>query len=284
MTIVSMTEILKPAFAQRYGVPAFNMVNDASLAALLAAAEAKRAPVIIQVSVKTVKFWGAKVLGGLFQQMASTASVPTCLHLDHCPYVEVIEECIDAGWSSVLFDGSHLPFDECLETTKRVVAMAHARGVCVEGEAEAVKGVEDGIGSDEEGPAIPLDQAVRFCGETGIDCFAPAIGTAHGMYDGEPQINVARVSEIAQACPAIPLVLHGGTGLGTDVFHDLISRGMAKVNISTQLKIVYAQSTNNYLQANLAKPDPLKQIQAGMTGMQAMAEDFIDIFGCAGKA
>ena len=196
----------------------------------------------------------------------------------------MLKKCIDAGWNSVLFDGSHLPFDACMEETRKVVEYAHARGVCVEGEAEAVKGVEDGIGSDEEGPAIPLDQALRFCTETGIDCFAPAIGTAHGVYDGEPQINFQRVAEIAEACPNTPLVLHGGTGLGNDVFHRLIGNGMAKVNISTQLKIVYAQSTKDYLDANIAKPDPLKQITSGIAGMQAMAEQFIETFGCAGKA
>jgi fructose-bisphosphate aldolase class II len=278
-----MNDILRPAFAQRYGVPAFNIVNDASMLAMLQAADELRSPVILQVSVKTVKYWGAPVIVGLFRSLAERVAVPAALHLDHCPDIAVLKTCIEAGWDSVLYDGSELPYEQCLATTKDVVAYAHARGVSVEGEVEPVTGVEDGVGSDAEGHAIPLDQAVRFIRETGIDSFAPSIGTAHGVYTGKPVINFQRVTEIVAACPTVPQVLHGGTGLDEAVFTDLIARGTAKVNISTQLKITLAESTKAYLDANMAKADPLKQIDAGRKAMVEMAKGYIRIFGSAGK-
>ncbi len=283
MAVASMRDILGPAFDRRYGVPAFNIVNDISMAAVLAAAEAKNSPVIVQVSVKTVKYYSARMLQAMFADMASRVSIPAALHLDHCPYVDVIEDCIEAGWNSVLYDGSSLSYDECLAKTKEVVAMAHNAGVAVEGEVEAVKGVEDGIGTDDDVPIIPLDKAVQFVMETGIDSFAPGIGTAHGVYKGTPEINFDRVSEIVEAAP-IPLVLHGGTGLSNDVFKDLIARGMAKVNISTQLKIVLADSLRDYLNERPTEYNPLKLLDAAKAGIQEMAEGFIDTFGSGGKA
>nr|MBF0223045.1 class II fructose-bisphosphate aldolase [Desulfobulbaceae bacterium] len=283
MAIVSMNDLLKPAFKERYGVAAFNIINDVSMLAVLKAAEELNSPVIIQVSVKTVKYWGAKMIQYMFSEMAKGVSIPATLHLDHCPYPEVIKECLNAGWNSVLYDGSSVSFTECMQKTKEIVKMAHDMGATVEGEVEAVKGVEDGIGSDDDGPIIPLEQAVQFINETGIDCFAPAIGTAHGTYKGEPVINSARVSEIIAAVK-IPLVLHGGTGLSQKVFTDLINRGMAKVNISTQLKIEYADSLNKYLSAKPHEYNPIKLIDASLLGMKDMVKGFIKIFGSEGKA
>jgi fructose-bisphosphate aldolase, class II len=248
MPVVSMPEILQPAFEQRYGVGAFNIVDDVTMQAVLAAAAEVQSPVIVQVSVKTVKVWGAKLLQLMFAEMASRVPIPATLHLDHCPDRAVIAECLEAGWNSVLFDGSSLGYDDVLTQTKEVVALAKRYGAAVEGEVEAVKGVEDGIGGDYGTPVIPLEQAMAFIGETGIDSFAAGIGTAHGLYEGEPIINFERVSEIIAAQP-IPLVLHGGTGLSDEVFKELIARGETKVNISTQLKIVMADSYRSYLNA-----------------------------------
>ncbi|MFV2082724.1 MAG: ketose-bisphosphate aldolase, partial [bacterium] len=261
MAIVSMTEILKPAFTKRYGVGAFNIVNDLSMEAILAAAEQSRAPVIIQVSVKTAKTMGVRLIRIMFAEMAGRVSIPATLHLDHCPDAELIRECLEEGWNSVLFDASLLSYEENMEKTMEVVALARKFGAAVEGELEAVKGVEDGMGSEEEGAIVPLDKAVKFIRETRIDSFAPAIGTAHGMYKGEPRINFERVSEIVGAQP-IPIVLHGGTGLSNESFRNLISRGAVKVNISTQLKITYADSYRNYLNDHPAEYNPLKLLAA----------------------
>jgi fructose-bisphosphate aldolase class II len=278
-----MQVILKRAFAERYGVAAFNIVNDVTMEATMAAAAELRAPLIIQVSVKTVKVWGAKLIQLMFAEMAQKVPIPATLHLDHCPDVRVIEECLQAGWNSVLFDGSGLSYDECLKQTKKVVARAHEFGAAVEGEIEPVKGVEDGIGSDAEVAVFSIEKAVNFIRETGIDSFAPAIGTAHGVYKAEPKINFERVSELV-AVVNVPMVIHGGTGLSEEVFHKLIARGAVKVNISTELKITFADSLRNYLELHPKQYDPLKLLGANREAVKAMAIRFIKIFGSEGKA
>ena len=165
---------------------AFNVVNDLSLEAVVAAAEELRSPLIVQTSVKTVKSIGARMLYDMFRAVAEPASVPVTLHLDHCPDREVITTCLETGWNSVLFDGSALPVDENTRQTVEVVAEARRHDAHVEGEIEGVRGVEDDVGSDEEGEIYPIDEAVAFLEATGVDCFAPAIGTAHGVYAAAP--------------------------------------------------------------------------------------------------
>ncbi len=283
MPVVPLQEILQHAFDQRYGVAAFNIVDDVTTHAVLAAAEAIQSPVIVQVSVKTVKFWDAKLIQLMFARMAEEVSIPASLHLDHCPDIAVIEECLAAGWNSVLFDGSSLDYQVCLEQTKRVVDLARPYGAAVEGELEPVKGVEDGIGTDRDVPVVALDKAVQFIRETGIDFFAPAIGTAHGVYKGEPKIDFARVSEIVNEVN-IPMVLHGGTGLADEVFRDLIRRGAVKVNISTQLKITLADTLRDYLEQHPKEYNPLRLLGAAREEAKSMAMRFMKIFGSDGKA
>ncbi|MGD0497205.1 MAG: class II fructose-bisphosphate aldolase [Bryobacteraceae bacterium] len=283
MPVVSMQSILADAFEKRYGVGAFNIVDSVTMDAVFAAAVETRSPVIVQVSVKTVKVWGAKLLQLMFAEMAGRAPIPATLHLDHCPDREVIRECVDAGWNSVLFDASKLTYEENLAQTKEVVALAHARHVAVEGELEAVKGVEDGLGSEEEGGVIPLDKAVAFIRATGIDSFAPAIGTAHGMYKGAPKINFERVRQIVAAEP-VPLVVHGGTGLSEATFQELIRSGAPKVNISTQLKITLADSYRAYLNERPSEYDPMKLLAAVKKKLVEQVAYFMRVFGSAGRA
>jgi ketose-bisphosphate aldolase len=283
MPVVPMQQILKDAFHARYGVGAFNIVNDLTMDAVLSAAQETRSPVIVQVSVKTVKQMGARLLALMFQEMAGRVSIPATLHLDHCPDRKVIEDCVAAGWNSVLFDASKLTYEDNMAQTKEVVALAHRHGVAVEGELEAIKGVEDGIGSEEAGGVVALDKALAFVRETGIDLFAPAIGTAHGVYKGTPKINFERVSEIVSAEP-IPLVVHGGTGLSDDTFRQLICRGAPKINISTQLKITFADAFRNYLAEKPAEYDPMKLLAAVKKNVQAMAAGFMQTFGSVGRA
>jgi fructose-bisphosphate aldolase class II len=277
-----MQQILKDAF-QRYGVGAFNIVDWVTMDAVLAAAAETRSPVIVQVSVKTVKVMGARVIRAMFDEMAARVPVPATLHLDHCPDRKVIEECVAAGWNSVLFDASKLTYEENLEQTRAVVELAHRHGVAVEGELEAVRGVEDGIGSEEEAGVVPLDKAVAFIRRTGIDSFAPAIGTAHGVYKGTPKINFQRVSEIVAAEP-VPLVVHGGTGLSDETFRELIRRGAPKINISTQLKITLADSYRAYLEAKPTEYDPLKLLGAVKKNLVERVACFMRVFGSEGKA
>jgi len=283
MSIVSMPEILGAAFKERYGVAAFNIVDDVTMSGILAAAVEARSPVIIEVSVKTVVMWGAKLIQVMFAEMARDLPIPTTLHLDHCPDRKVIDECLAAGWNSVLFDGSKLSYEENLKQTQEVVAQARKYSAAVEGELEAIKGVEDGVGGEYGSPEAALEQALAFIRETGIDSFAAGIGTAHGLYKDEPKINFERVSEIVAAEP-IPLVLHGGTGLSETVFKELISRGESKVNISTRLKITMADSYAAYLREHPTEYNPLKLLGAVQEDVKAMAKNFFRIFGSEGRA
>jgi fructose-bisphosphate aldolase class II len=281
--VVSFKEILDRAFADRYGVAAFNVVNDLTIDAVLVAAIELNSPVILQTSVKTVKSIGADVLYTMFHSMADKAPVPVTLHLDHCPDRAVLTECLDMGWNSVLFDGSELSVAEARRQTIEVVAEARRHGAHVEGEIEGIRGVEDGVGSDEEGLVQTLETALDFIRGTGIDCFAPAIGTAHGMYAAEPELNFKRVSDIVAAEP-IPICLHGGTGLTAEQFSDLIARGCAKVNISTALKIAFVQGNREFLEANPTKNDPPSLFRHVHGRVVEMARDHIRMFGSEGKA
>ena len=235
MPIVSTKEILDRAFADRYGVAAFNILDDLTIDAVLAAAEEERAPVILQTSVKTVRAYGRDRLISVFRAMAQDTTVPVAVHLDHCPYRDVITECLDAGWNSVLFDAHELDVADNLAQTIEVVAEAGKHGAAVEGEIEGIEGKEDDIGSDEASKLQSLETAVDFIRKTGVDVFAPAIGNAHGQYKSAPKLDHQRVTDLVEATN-IPMALHGGTGLSDDQFRDLIARGCAKVNISTAIK------------------------------------------------
>ena len=283
MPVVSLKEILDPAFERRYGVGAFNIVDDLTMMAVLDAAVETNSPVIIQISVKTVKWWGARLLQQIFAELASQRPIPATLHLDHCPDVAMIKACLEAGWNSALFDASNLTYDENLRQTTEVVRFAKKLGAGVEGELEAVKGVEDGVGGDLEGELVPTEKCVEFIDATGIDCFAPAIGTAHGMYATEPIINFDRVKEITNR-KRIPIVLHGGTGLSDDTFRRLIQNGCAKVNISTKLKMQVADGFRTYLEAKPKEYDPLKLLRAVHQDVKAMAAGSMKIFGSDGQA
>lgn len=285
MPITSTKEIVDHAFAERYGVGAFNILDDLSIEAVIAAAEEERAPVILQTSVKTVRAYGRDRLLAVFRAFATDATVPVSLHLDHCPYLDVIDECIEAGWNSVLYDAHELPVEQNLADTIDLVERAHAAGVHVEGEIEGIEGREDGIGSDEASAAHSLEVAVDFIQRTGVDIFAPAIGNAHGQYKRAPQLDHQRVTDLVEAT-GVPMALHGGTGLSPDAFRDLIARGCAKVNISTALKEAYMRSALESLKESEASGtwDPPTLIAHQREAVIAMAREHIALFGGSGKA
>jgi len=282
---VPLKDILDRAFAQRYGVAAINVVNDLTLEAVLAGAVEQRSPVIIQTSVKTVRSIGADLLFAMWRELTAGIEVPVSLHLDHCPDREVISSCLRKGWNSVLFDGSRLPVEENLRQTIEVVAEARSYGAHVEGEIEAITGVEDDIGSDEEAKRQSLPVALDFIRKTGIDVFAPAIGNAHGVYRAEPRLDAQRVSDIVAAEP-IPIALHGGTGMTDAQFSDLIERGCAKVNISTALKIAYMKSNLAFLRGAEERDtwDPPSLFTAVQAAVKDMAAEHMSRFGSVGKA
>jgi fructose-bisphosphate aldolase class II len=283
MPVVPLREILDPAFAERYGVAAINVVDDLTLEAVLTAATELESPLIVQTSLKTVKSIGARALYSMWRARADEVPVPVAIHLDHCPDRQWISTCLQAGWNSVLFDGSTLDVAENTRQTIEVVAEAERYGAQVEGEIESVLGVEDGIGSDEAGNVHPVEVSARFIEATGVYCFAPAIGTAHGLYKRAPDLRPERVSELVERHP-IPMVLHGGTGLSEQQFTDLIARGCAKVNISTALKIAFVDAHREYLDANPGKHDPPSMLSHVSQAVRQMALYHIGMFGSAGRA
>jgi len=283
--VVPTGEILSAAYRERYGVAAINVVNDLTLEAVLAAATEQRAPLIVQTSVKTVRSIGYDVLYGMWTTMTANVPVPVALHLDHCPDRDVISRCLETGWNSVLFDASRMPIEENQRQTVEVVAEAKRYGAQVEGEVESITGVEDGIGSDQEAARQDLDDVVRFIETTGVDVFAPAIGNAHGVYSRTPTLDAQRVSDIV-ARVGIPMALHGGTGMSDEQFTDLISRGCAKINISTALKVAYMKSNLEFLKQAEQKNvwDPPSLFTAVHAAVKEMAADHMRRFGSVGKA
>lgn len=284
MSVVSLKEMLKPAFQERYGVPAINIFNDLTLEAVLAGAVKAKSPIIIQTSVKTVKSIGVKVLASMWRSMTAGIEVPVTLHLDHCPSREVITTCLENGWNSVLFDASELPVEENQRQTIEVVKQAKSFGASVEGEIEAITGVEDGHGSDSLAKRESLETSLNFIRETGVDVFAPSIGNAHGTYKETPVIDFDRVSEIVSANP-IPIALHGGSGLTLEQFRELIKRGCAKVNISTALKEIYMKSNLEFLLEAQKKNkwDPPSLFGSTREKVIEMVVDLTEQFGSKGK-
>jgi fructose-bisphosphate aldolase class II len=266
-----------------YAVPAINVVDELSMAAVLAAAQELRSPIIVQTSVKTVRSIGLEVLKAMWDATSAQVDVPAALHLDHCPDRQVIRACLASGWDSVLFDAHDLPVEENERQCIEVVAEARAVGADVEGEIEGIRGVEDGIGSDEEGPVQTLETAVGFIERTGVDIFAPAIGNAHGMYPSRPVLDHGRISDLV-AATGIPMALHGGTGLSAEQFSDLIARGCAKVNVSTALKLAYTDASRGYLTAHPDAADPPQLFAHVREAVMEMTRRHISLFGSEGRA
>ena len=283
MVLVSMKPMLAVAREEGYGVGAFNIIDYLSMKAVVEGAVELDAPVIIQTSVKTVKFWGHGTIVSWAHDIADHVPVPVALHLDHCKEVAFIQQCIDAGWTSVMIDASSLPFEENLALTRDVVNRAQAAGVGVEAELGEIGGVEDDKSvADKDAYLADPEKALRFCREFSLSVFAPAIGTAHGLYKGEPRIAFDRLETISRGTPT-PIALHGGTGLSEDVFKRCIALGCAKVNISTQLKHVFIDAFVNFHEAH-HDYEPLKPLRAQWDQIKREMKEHMILFGSAGRA
>jgi ketose-bisphosphate aldolase len=283
MALENMRAMLAKAAAGRYGVGAFNILDYNSAKAVVQTAEELAAPVILQTSAKTVTFWGCRTLVGWVADLAGRAKAPVALHLDHCKDLSLIRECIETGWTSVMIDASAKPFEENLSLTRQVVEMARPKDVTVEAELGAIVGVEDDIHVKEQDSHLADPrQALEFCTRVRLDCFAPAIGTAHGIYKGEPKIAYHVLEEVATST-GVPIALHGGTGLSDGVFRRCIALGCAKVNISTQIKYAFIDGFVGYHNAHNTQYDPLKVLQAQFDEMKKAIVGNIKLFGSAGK-
>ena len=291
MSIVTAKEILLEATEGGYAVGAFNITNLIQLEGVVEAAVDKKAPLIIQTSVAPSKFLGRDVLAVIYKTIAESAPIPIALHLDHCTDVDYCKLCADAGYTNIMIDASKQDFEENIRQTKEVADYCHALGgVSVEGELGTVSGVEDQIKvAEDEAALCGPEQGVEFVERTGVDLFAPAIGTAHGVYKTKnPKIDFERFGKIAQLINGqgarIPLVIHGGTGLPDDYVEKLVLLGGSKFNVSTELKHKLIDATYGYISEHRDEYNPGKlDIQVKDAIRKAVAR-WIDMLGSEGKA
>jgi ketose-bisphosphate aldolase len=286
MSIVNAKEIMVVAAKGKYAVGAFNITDLVQMEAVVDAAIAKKSPVIIQTSVKPSKFLGVDVLVAIYKAIAFSAPIPICLHLDHCTEIEHCKKCADAGYTNIMIDASKQSFEENIRQTKEIVDYCHK----VEGELGTVSGVEDQlkVAEDETQLANPI-QAVQFVERTGLDIFAPAIGTAHGVYKTKnPKVDFERLGKINELLNGktikTPLVVHGGTGLPEDYIKKLIEMGGAKFNVSTELKRTMIDAEFEYIAAHREEYDPGKVDEAVRKAIHEAVGHWIDMLGSAGKA
>ncbi len=284
MPLVSMTDMLNKALEGKYAVGQFNINNLEWTQAILGAAQEEQSPVILGVSEGAARHMGGfytvvKMVEGLVHDMKVT--VPVAIHLDHGSSVEKCKEAIDAGFTSVMIDDSHSPIDTNIETTKAVVEYAHAKGVSVEAEVGTVGGQEDDVIGDVM--YAKLDECVRIVKETGIDTLAPALGSVHGPYKGEPNLGFKEMEEIRDAT-TLPLVLHGGTGIPTHDIEKAISLGTSKINVNTENQISFAKVVREVLAEKPEAYDPRVFIAPGREAIKQTVIGKMREFGSSNKA
>ncbi len=279
MSFVSTREMLLDAQKNAYAVGAFNVENMEMAQAVVAAAEQMNAPVILQTTPGTLKYADPKLFAGMVSRLARDAKVPVALHLDHGNTYELSEKCAREGYTSLMIDGSMLPFEGNVEITRKVVAMAC--GIPVEAELGKVGGKEDDHEADDQ--YTNPQEAAKFVEMTGIFSFAPAIGTAHGVYKAEPKLDLNRLSEIRSLVDT-PLVLHGTSGVPEDQVRECIRRGICKVNYATELRIVYTNAVKEYIANDPKVYDPKKYSAAGRKAVQERVCKLIELLGSSGRA
>ncbi|WP_003542720.1 class II fructose-1,6-bisphosphate aldolase [Desulfotomaculum nigrificans] len=284
MPLVPVKELLKKAEEGKYAVGAFNVNNMEIVQAILAAAEAERAPVIMQASQGAIKYAGIEYIYTLASLAASQATVPVALHLDHGTSFEQCMKCIRVGFTSVMIDGSKLPLEENIALTNKVLEVARATGVSVEAELGKIGGTEDDIHVDEkEAFFTDPEEARYFVEKTGVDALAPSVGTAHGQYKGIPKLDFPRLEKIAQLVK-IPLVLHGSSGVPDEAIQEAIRLGVRKVNIDTNIREAFTNTCREVLGKNPKEIDPRKVLGPAREAATQVIREKIRVFGSAGKA
>jgi ketose-bisphosphate aldolase len=283
--------MLLKATEEKYAVGAFNITNLIQMEAVVETAVEKKAPLIIQTSVTPSKFLNPRVLVAIFRTLAESAPIPICLHLDHCSDVGYCRECADAGYTNIMIDASKQDLQENIKQTKEIADYCHnLGGISVEGELGTVSGVEDQVKvAEDEAALCDPEQALEFVDQTGVDIFAPAIGTAHGVYKTkDPKLDFDRLQKIAELINGqqirIPLVIHGGTGLKPDVARRLVSLGGSKFNVSTDLKHALIDATYDYISSHRDEYNPGKIDITVKEAIKAKVGYWIDLLGSAGKA
>ncbi len=291
MSIVNAKEIMVEAYKGKYAVGAFNVTDLVQFEGVIDAAIEKKAPVIVQTSVKPSQFLGTSLMVAIYRNLASSAPVPVCLHLDHCTDIAYCKTCADAGYTNIMIDASKQPYEENIRRTKEVVDYCHKVGnISVEGELGTVSGVEDQIKvAEDEAQLANPKQSVEFVERTGLDIFAPAIGTAHGVYKTKnPKIDFERMATINKMLNGTgiktPLVVHGGTGLPEDYIKKLLAAGGAKFNVSTELKHTLIDAEFEYLSTHRDEYDPGKVDVAVRDTTRKAVIHWMEMLECVGKA
>lgn len=280
--LVTGKQILDAARAGGYAIGAFNCHTLDMITAVVDVATSEQAPVILQFTEGSMKTNGWEYISAVARQAAVSTPVPVAIHLDHGASFESVVRAIRHGFTSVMIDGSELPYAKNVALTRRVVEAAHAAGVSVEAEIGHVGGVEDGHGSMTGWMTEPAD-AEQFWQDAGMDYLATAFGTAHGFYKEEPKLDLDRVSLIARRVH-IPLVMHGGSGVPDDQVLAAIARGICKVNVATELKDAWARALRMFLTDNPEEMDPRRVMSPSRAAVQAVVREKIRLCGSSGKA
>lgn len=281
MGMVTSKEILLRAQKEGYAVAAFNVENMEMVKAVLRAADRLKASVMLQTTASTLKYADCHMYSAMVRAEAEKYDIPVCLHLDHGNSCELAKKCIEAGYTSVMIDGSKERLDKNISVTKEVVEMAHKKNIPVEAELGTVGGKEDDVESEGD-MYTNVEDAVRFVGETGLDSLAVGIGTAHGFYKGRPVLDKERLSDIRKAV-SVPLVLHGASGIPEEDVKDCIQRGICKVNFATELRAAYTGAVRELLARDQDLIDPKKMGQAGMAAVEKVVEEKIRMCGGDGR-
>lgn len=287
MRLVSMKEMLEKGKENGYAVGQFNVNNLEYAQAILQAAEEEKSPVILGVSAGAARYMGGyKVAVAMTEALMSEygTTVPVAMHLDHGASFEQCAEAIHAGFPSVMIDGSHLPLEENIALTKKVVELAHIHGVSVEAELGRIGGEEDDLVVEDAQAmyAIP-EECEQLIRETNVDCFAPALGSVHGPYKGEPNLGFKEMEEVMNLTN-VPLVLHGGTGIPTEDIQRAISLGTAKINVNTENQIMQTKKVREILNEDPDVYDPRKYLGPSREAIKETVIGKMREFGSSQKA
>lgn len=284
MPLVSMNAFLPQAKSEGFAVGQFNMNNLEFVQAIIEAGKEEQSPLIFGASEGAIRYMGLSNVVALAKVAAEESGLPVALHLDHGSSFEMVMKCIQAGFSSVMFDGSHYPFEENIRLTKKVVEAAHAVGVSVEGELGTIGGVEDDLEvADEDAMIADPDEAIRFWEETQVDALAIAVGTAHGMYQGEPQIRYDVIEKVSKQVDA-PIVLHGGSGVPDESIKKAISLGVGKINVNTENQVASSKVIRQLLSEQPDLIDPRKYLGPAREAIKEVVKAKMKLFGSSNKA
>jgi len=279
-----MSEFLPQAKEGKYAVGQFNMNNLEFTQAIMEAAKLENSPVILGVSEGALKYMGIEYTVAMAKAAADLTGLPVALHLDHGSSFEIAMQVIRAGFTSVMFDGSHYPYAENVKITKKLVEAAHAMGVSVEGELGTIGGTEDDLSVEESAARLANpEEAIRFYEETGVDALAIAVGTAHGLYKGEPKIHYDIIEKVAKAIP-ISIVLHGGSGVPDQAIRESLKYGVGKINVNTENQVACTEAIRKVLDNDKKVYDPRKYMKPCREAMIEVVRNKIRLFGSNNKA